>query len=316
MAYAATVTTNLSGNVNGRQTLVVTVVETEAASASEYSFSVPFLVGTIASLKATRTAGTGTTIQPMIGTATGVAVSTQAREYQAPAAAAHQREAPMRSFYGPTLYVRSTPNSAVADHSITSEWIITAGINDSQDVSADSDLTAIAASVATSATQNTTTATNTGSIATSADAIEASATSMDTKLSTSNTNTGSIATSADAIEASASSLDTKATTTNTELARLTGGKLVDQGGATVSIGTSSGTVWTYNANAKLLVIANTHASNVLYLSADGGNAATTDLPVWPQTNQVFQRGEIPSATLKGIASGASTTVNVIEYREG
>lgn len=294
MAYAATVTITHSANVNGRRYLVVTVAETEANSTSEYSFSVPFLVGTIASLKATRTAGTGTTIQPMIGTATGVAVSTQAREYQAPAAAAHQREAPMRSFYGPILYVRSTPNNAASDHTITTEWIIAGGINDSQDVSADTDLAAIAASVATSATQNTTTATQ-------VTAAAVSVASIDTKATTGNTNTGTIS--------------TNTTTANTELARLTGGKLDDQGGTQIAVSTTV-IIWTYSATVKKLTVSNTHATVGAHLSADAGASATTsDMYLPPGTTYEYLRGDVPSRSLYAVAASGTVNLNVTAHVE-
>lgn len=77
MPYAVTILSRRTTVERGRRHVTITVRETEAATGSE--FSIPGLPpkGKIVSYKSTLTAGTGTTINPRLGLATGFVDDTQ-----------------------------------------------------------------------------------------------------------------------------------------------------------------------------------------------------------------------------------------------
>jgi hypothetical protein len=126
-AYSGT--SSVDRSTPGRTIYLVTLTETEAAAGSEATITGLPVKGTILSYKATLTAGTGTTIDPVIGRAAAFTVSTQNHIASNDAAAAHvHNQDPVRYYSSTgTLYIRSTPNNATADHSITTEILIADG---------------------------------------------------------------------------------------------------------------------------------------------------------------------------------------------
>lgn len=128
MAYAASVSIAFDG-VNA----VVTVSETEAASASEATIQLPFFAGRIVKVISHLTAGTGTTVNPVIGTATNPAGSEADTVLSiAPASAAAAINAvtdpppPFLTSDG-QLYHRARVDAA-ADNSISTIYYIQRGI--------------------------------------------------------------------------------------------------------------------------------------------------------------------------------------------
>lgn len=129
MAYAAvsTVTRELH---NGRWLSRVALTETEARDTSEATITGVPIQGTIIEYKATLTAGTGTTINPALGNLATFVASTQAHLGTSSVTAVHVHDQVPLRYDAPTgtLYVRSTPNSAVADHSISTVILIADGV--------------------------------------------------------------------------------------------------------------------------------------------------------------------------------------------
>lgn len=130
-AYSGT-STKVTGSVSGRAVYTVTLTETEAAAGSEATITGLPQRGTIISYKATLTAGTGTTIDPVGGRAAAFVASTQNHIFSNGTAAAHiHNQDPVRYYSSTgTLYIRSTPNNAAADHTITTEILIVDGWED------------------------------------------------------------------------------------------------------------------------------------------------------------------------------------------
>ena len=122
MAYTATVTGPVEYMVGGRKHLRWTISETEAASTSEFTITGAPRVGTVVLYQATLTAGTGTTITPKLGKAATFSSSTQNHIATNTTSAAHINDSTNLRYTGLTLdkiFVRSTPNSVTADHSIS-----------------------------------------------------------------------------------------------------------------------------------------------------------------------------------------------------
>jgi hypothetical protein len=128
MAYAAAVTVAVEV-ISGRRHYLVTIAETEAAAASE--FTVPNLPqrGKIMSYKAKRTAGTGTTVDPIIGRSATPTTATLDAIWENGTAAGNIDSFPGVQYYSSTgtIYGRSTPNNAAADHTITTQILIVEG---------------------------------------------------------------------------------------------------------------------------------------------------------------------------------------------
>lgn len=127
MAYTATITQSRQ-SIGGRITHLVTITETEAAAASEYEVAGLPTRCTLMSLRATLTAGTGTTIQPQFGKAAEWSAGDAEEQGVAAAAAAsvvintpQQLDLTSQSLYG-----RSTVNAG-ADNSITTVLRIVEG---------------------------------------------------------------------------------------------------------------------------------------------------------------------------------------------
>lgn len=146
MAYSSSVTVQKLApdpvSSSRSEVYLVTITETEAAQTSEVTIAMsdpagdgsqPALPssGRILSRTCILTAGTGTTIDPILGDASNPA-SAAAWKFENDTAAASVHEVPVRSipYYDGTLYHRSVPNDATADHSITTKYIFAAGIKD------------------------------------------------------------------------------------------------------------------------------------------------------------------------------------------
>ena len=130
MAYAATISIKRQ-SVAGRRHYIVTITETDAAASSEVELldgSTPETelpqIGTVMHCKTTLTAGTGTTVDPKLGTATGWTIDTQDAIWANGAAAAHINAKPLTHYNG-SLFWSPVPNDATADHAISTElWIV------------------------------------------------------------------------------------------------------------------------------------------------------------------------------------------------
>ena len=128
MAYAATTSIAYDG-VNA----VVTVSETEAASSSEATVQLPFVSGRVLKIVSELTAGTGTTVRPILGTATdpaGSAADTIVSIAAASAAAALNAvtdPAPPFLTTDGALYHRARVDAG-ADNSISTTYYIQRGI--------------------------------------------------------------------------------------------------------------------------------------------------------------------------------------------
>lgn len=129
MAYAAFVS-SAARTVDGRAYTVYTVVETEARDTSEYTLpDVPF-IGTVVLVVSKLTAGTGTTIRPEVGNSP-VWVDSSINEIgRIVTAGAFINEGSGLRFTAPLgeLYFRSSPNSVVPDHSITTVIVVLEGV--------------------------------------------------------------------------------------------------------------------------------------------------------------------------------------------
>ena len=133
----ATVTTFKTTAGGGRTATLYKIVETAVAVATEYSIAAPTF-GTIVSFKSELVSGTGTTIQPILGIATGFTADTFEEISQINTAAAFINDitaipyALAAAFSAPsqnvgTITIRSTPDAA-ADNAVTTIIIIVHGI--------------------------------------------------------------------------------------------------------------------------------------------------------------------------------------------
>jgi hypothetical protein len=128
MAYSGTPTVS-EVYVQGRRHVRITLAELEAAAASEATIPGIPVHGTIVAVKATKTAGSAASIDPVLGRAASFAASTQDHIWSNGTAAAHINESGLSvRYYAPTgtLYVRSTAASA-ADNTVESEILILDG---------------------------------------------------------------------------------------------------------------------------------------------------------------------------------------------
>jgi hypothetical protein len=134
MAYAATITIRRR-TFDGRRAFVVGIAETEARDTSETEITdatgerLP-RVGTVVQVKSTLTPGTGTTIDPTLGNATGAPAASQRLVWANGTAAAHIFAGPsaLGTYTGGRLFWRSTPNSTATDHTVNTEIIIVEGV--------------------------------------------------------------------------------------------------------------------------------------------------------------------------------------------
>lgn len=130
MAYAATILSRRTTVERGRRHVTVTVRETEAATASE--FTIPGLPpkGKIVSYKATKVAGTGATINPRLGLATGFMDNTQNHLATNSTTAAHINDQVQLRYQtvdeAGELFVNSNVDAA-ADNTIDTEIMVAEG---------------------------------------------------------------------------------------------------------------------------------------------------------------------------------------------
>lgn len=131
MAYLATVSGPTKNVINGRIHYRWTISEAEAASGSEFKLSEAPLTGTVILYQATLTAGTGTTINPTMGRAASFVASTQNHMGTNSSTSVHINDGSNLRYAGLVageIFIRSTVNSAVADHTILTEIEIIEGI--------------------------------------------------------------------------------------------------------------------------------------------------------------------------------------------
>jgi len=125
MAYSATITKDYKKGL-----YTFTIVELEAAATSEYTLTGVPDAGYVISQICTLASGTGTTIDPILGTATAPAGVTLRVANGTAAASVNNIQSgggvPYRTATANSLFGRSVPNDATADHSITTVYEIVA----------------------------------------------------------------------------------------------------------------------------------------------------------------------------------------------
>lgn len=129
MAYSARVS-SASRTVDGRSYLVYTILESEARDTSDYELpGVPF-IGTIVLFVSKLVSGTGTTVQPEIGTSSGWTDTTIDEVGRISVAAAFINEGSNLRYAAPegSLWVRSAPNNVATDHAIQTVIVILEGV--------------------------------------------------------------------------------------------------------------------------------------------------------------------------------------------
>lgn len=129
MAYAAAITTEIK-TISGRRHYLISVTETEARDTSEFEIVGLPSVATLVLYRATLTSGTGTQITPIAGNVTGFTEDTQGDEFSAATVrGAHTNYSiykPLR-LHENKLVIRSTPDNAATDHSISTLITIVEG---------------------------------------------------------------------------------------------------------------------------------------------------------------------------------------------
>ena len=128
MAYAAAIT-EVQKTISGRRTRVITVTETDAAAASEWSFDLGAPTWKLRSFKTTITVGSGNTVNPILGRAAAFVASTQDHLATQAATAVHindQTPIVLQLGAASTLYARSTVDTG-SDSTIVTELVLTEG---------------------------------------------------------------------------------------------------------------------------------------------------------------------------------------------
>jgi hypothetical protein len=131
MAYAATVSVPTIKVIAGRNHFRWTISEAEAASGSEFKISDAPPTGTLILYQSTLTAGTGTTINPIVGRVASFTANTQNHMGTNSSTSVHINDGSNLRYAGLVageIFIRSTVNSAVADHTILTEIEIIEGI--------------------------------------------------------------------------------------------------------------------------------------------------------------------------------------------
>lgn len=114
----------------GRKVYRWTVTETGAGQANDFVLDGAPPNGTVTLYRAALTAGTGTTINPRLGRANGFALTGNdwiGTNGTSSATINDASSVHYSGLVGAKLYVRSYPNNAAADHSISTEIVIVAG---------------------------------------------------------------------------------------------------------------------------------------------------------------------------------------------
>lgn len=81
---------------------------------------------------------------------------------------------------------------------------------------------------------------------------------------------------------------------------------------TTNIGATSVEVFPYNGKRRQIDICNTHATNTLYFRWGGAATTALGVPLPPNTSILFD-SKVSKQSLNIIASGADTTVYIVEY---
>jgi len=140
MAYAGTATVTalhaVGGNIQDRQAAGnsadyrLVIVETGATTTDELEIVLATaglpVKGRVHAQYAILSAGTGTTIDPVLGLATNPAATAWRIENGTPAAAVHNQPSSPVKYTGASFFHRARPDAA-ADNSITTTYLISAG---------------------------------------------------------------------------------------------------------------------------------------------------------------------------------------------
>jgi len=127
MAYSATVSKD-SDVTDGRKIHKISIVEDEAAAASEFSIPGVPEAGRIVSYRATLISGSGATINPIIGLAASFAASSQNHLATNSTTAAHVNDQTELVYFSSSssLHIRSTVNAG-SDNVVHTEIVILEG---------------------------------------------------------------------------------------------------------------------------------------------------------------------------------------------
>ena len=131
MAYAGAITVTRLADHSREKLFAVTIVETEAATASETEIDLTVqglpLFGRVLAQIAKLDSGTGTTVSPVLGTETDPATESAWRlENLTAAAIIHNQASPPVAYSATSLFHRSRVDAA-ADNVITTTYYISAG---------------------------------------------------------------------------------------------------------------------------------------------------------------------------------------------
>lgn len=131
MAYVSTVTGPTINTIKGRATYRWTISETGAAPTDTFLITGAPAIGTVMLYRANLTAGTGVTINPRLGrTAAFTTTTNDVIGVSATTAALINDGTPLK-YSGLTagnIYGRSLPSNAAADHAVSTEIVIVAGV--------------------------------------------------------------------------------------------------------------------------------------------------------------------------------------------
>jgi len=129
-SWAATSCSVTPTNRDGVKHYRVRVEETGSRDTTEVACTGLPTYGTLVSYRADLTAGTGTTIHPILGSAAAFVVSTLDYIGGATATAGFINEQSTTRMHLPAgiLYLRSAPNSTATDHAISTEILIVEGV--------------------------------------------------------------------------------------------------------------------------------------------------------------------------------------------
>ncbi len=135
MAYTCTITTQETVfGADGHKYMHVVLSETAARDTSQCTITGLPLVGTVVSYRADRTAGTGTTVHPIVGLTNGFTASSINQLWLSPTTADFVTFASTDLFMytststtTATLYLLSQPNSTATDHAISTDIVIRYG---------------------------------------------------------------------------------------------------------------------------------------------------------------------------------------------
>lgn len=131
MAYVSTVTGPTINVIKGRATYRWTVAETGAAPTDTFTITGAPVIGTVMLYRANLTAGTGVTINPRLGRTLAFTTSTNDVIGVSATTNALINDGTPLKYSGLTagnIYGRSLPSNAAADHSISTEIVIVAGV--------------------------------------------------------------------------------------------------------------------------------------------------------------------------------------------